>query len=136
MEALACGLRDTYVFLPAAQEDVRLVNFANATGPGSQYEGRVEVYHEGEWGTICDNDWTFQDAIVACRMAGFSTAVRPVTSGYYGRGTGRIWLDHVRCTGTESTLDSCFHSDWGTVDPSCNQHEKDAGVVCSDGELN
>ena len=63
---------------------VRLVN--NSTLPGSQYEGRVEVYSNGEWATVCARDWTYEDAEVVCRMAGFAVAVRPVTGGYYGQG--------------------------------------------------
>lgn len=49
----------------AAQEQlaVRLIN-VNGTGPGAQYEGRVEIYYNSEWGTICDNDWTFEDTQV------------------------------------------------------------------------
>lgn len=63
---------------------VRLVN--NSTLPGSQYEGRVEVYYNGTWATVCAHEWTYQDAEVVCRMAGFAVAVRPVSDGYYGRG--------------------------------------------------
>ena len=69
----------------SAQVYVRLVN-TNFTGPGSQYEGRVEVYDGNQWGTVCDNGWDWEDAHVVCVMSGFGTAVRPVLDGYYGRG--------------------------------------------------
>ena len=105
----------------------------NTTGPGAQYEGRVEIYHNGEWGTICDHDWTFEDAKVVCRMAGFASAVRPVLNNYYGRGDGVVWLDHVQCTGHETTLLDCDHDPFGDVHTSCQNHLNDAGVVCSDG---
>ena len=58
----------------------------NATGPGSQYEGRVEVFWHGEWGTVCSNGWNWEDANVVCVMVGFQTAVRPVTDGRFGPG--------------------------------------------------
>lgn len=36
-------------------------------------EGRVEVYHEDQWGTICNDGFTVQNAKVICRMLGFET---------------------------------------------------------------
>ena len=44
--------------------DVRLV------GGSYQWEGRVEVYMSGVWGTITDSDWTDDDARVVCRKLG------------------------------------------------------------------
>ena len=36
-------------------------------------EGRVEIYHDNHWATICDNSrsWDDQAAKVACSMAGY-----------------------------------------------------------------
>ena len=106
----------------------------NTTDVGSQYEGIVEVFHNGAWGTICNTQWTLNDALVACRTVGFSSAVRAVTDGsYYGAGLGSVYLNDVHCTGEETTLFNCSHSSWGNVPSSCD-HSNDAAVVCSDSK--
>ncbi|XP_030834240.1 deleted in malignant brain tumors 1 protein isoform X1 [Strongylocentrotus purpuratus] len=102
--------------------NVRLV------GGHTALEGRVEVFFEGSWGTVCDDLWDLDDARVVCRMLGFQTAVRAVVMAGYGPGSGSIILDNVQCLGTESNLDECSHNEYEIHD--CI-HNEDAGVVCS-----
>lgn len=39
-------------------------------------EGRVELLYNGSWGSICDDFWDYDDALVICHMLGFATAIR------------------------------------------------------------
>ncbi|NXK38893.1 NETR protein, partial [Piprites chloris] len=90
-------------------------------------EGRVEVYHDGRWGTICDDQWDDRDAEVVCRQLGFSGTPKALSWAHYGQGSGPILLDEVQCSGNELSLDQCKKSDWGQQ--NCD-HIEDAGVSC------
>ena len=96
---------------------------------GSSYNrGRVEVYYNGEWGTVCDDGWSSIDARVVCRQLGFGSYGSSYSRAYFGQGSGPIWLDSVACTGSESMLINCSHLGVG-VTRSCS-HSEDAGVRC------
>ena len=48
-------------------------------GGNETYEGRVEIYHSDQWGTICDDRWGFEEAVVVCRQLGYTSAKRAVS---------------------------------------------------------
>lgn len=54
--------------IPANPYPVRLVGGTRPT------EGRVEIYYNGEWGSICDDHWTLVEANIVCRELGFPGA--------------------------------------------------------------
>ena len=106
-----------------ADSALRLVNGY----PDNACSGRVEIYHQGRWGTVCDDFWELSDAHVVCRQLGCGHAVFPITRGKFGQGRGPIWLDDVGCSGLESSLAECPHPVFGAH--NC-WHGEDAGVVC------
>ncbi|KAM7451829.1 hypothetical protein ABFA07_000829 [Porites harrisoni] len=90
--------------------------------------GRIEVYHNGQWGTICDKSWSEQASKVACRELGFKTALYPSKRAFFGEGSGPIFLSNVKCTGDEHSLLECENDGFG-VTGDCT-HKNDAGVRC------
>ena len=127
--------------------DIRLVGGTN------EFEGRVEVCVNNQWGTICDRNWEAAEAAVACRQAGFSSTGWFVTlvilfgmcdpntivvisiagsvflnSAFFGQGTGPIVLDNVLCFGTEPRIYDCANSN-GVINRVCS-HARDASVRC------
>ncbi|NWS63334.1 LOX3B oxidase, partial [Chunga burmeisteri] len=108
------------------------LKFRLAGYPRKHNEGRVEVFYNDEWGTICDDDFTLANAHVLCRHLGFVAATGWAHSAKYGKGVGRIWLDNVNCAGGEKSIGDCKHRGWGNSDCS---HEEDAGVICKDERI-
>ena len=94
-------------------------------------EGRVEVKHQGEWGTVNDYNLIMEDASVVCRQLGCGAAVGFPGKAYFGPGLGPIWLLYTSCEGTESTVSDCEHSNIKDYRNDSHSQDEDAGVVCS-----
>ena len=103
--------------------------YVRLVGGSSYNEGRVEVYYNYQWGTVCDDGWDDTDAGVVCRQLGFGSSGTATGSAGFGYGSGSIWLNSVTCIGNESTLASCGHPGVG-ITSSC-YHNEDAGVRCT-----
>ncbi|XP_026109155.1 deleted in malignant brain tumors 1 protein-like [Carassius auratus] len=102
--------------------NVRLVNGS------SRCAGRVEVFHRGQWGTVCDDSWDMADAAVVCRELDCGKPVDALGNAHFGPGSGPIWTNCMLCTGSETTLKNCGSAEFFNY--NCN-HDTDAGVICS-----
>ncbi|XP_064515811.1 LOW QUALITY PROTEIN: scavenger receptor cysteine-rich domain-containing group B protein-like [Pseudopipra pipra] len=99
-------------------------------GGGGRCAGRVEVNHDGEWGSVCilEFDWEARWATVVCRQLGCGRVASSSPYALFGQGSGRIWLQPYFCLGTEEVLEECPNFGWGQH--QCG-HERDAGVICT-----
>lgn len=101
---------------------IRLVDGKN------RCEGRVEVHHNGTWGTVCDDLWGIEDAHVVCRQLDCGEGVNALGNSHFGEGVGSIFLDNVQCQGSETSIGQCQHQAFSVH--NCGHHE-DASVICS-----
>ena len=96
-------------------------------------EGSVQICHDAEWRSVCDDDLNVGNngpafAGVVCRQFGYATGEATLQSEFGAIYPVRFWLDDVVCTGTEAHLGDCAHADWGVH--NCAFAER-AGVRCT-----
>ena len=90
--------------------------------------GRVEVLHDGQWGTICGGQaWKGKNPEVVCKELGCGRALP--TQSSTREVSQHVWLDQVECDGKESTLKYCGHWPWGSHKDRCEN--SNARVLCS-----
>ena len=130
------------------QLSISQIDFAvRLSGGNVPTEGRVEVYHRKEWGTISHNGWGINSAHVVCRSLGYGVATEAKSGAFFGPGSGTVWLDNVWCYGVESDLEKCngggngwgggipleSQDRWYSITENIDQnHFSDASVICSE----
>ena len=139
-----------YIYIaiaPCNESDVRLMD-----GP-SKASGRIELCHNGTWGTICSDFWDNIDASILCKQLGYSPygncLVLIVTymnvnqnchniifflpgaivlPTYYFE---RVWPHHIvdlNCSGHENNLWNCSHN--ALINTYACSSDHDASVSC------
>jgi hypothetical protein len=115
-----------------------------------EVSGRLEVFHDGRWGTVCAPGFVVPEARVACRMLGAELGYQSVAWSYIApvntpdAESGPVWLGLLECDGQEATLEDCqvdlgwsngedISEGFGTstwADNWCD-HTYDVGVSCT-----
>ena len=123
----ALGLLAGLAALPAAHGADGDLRLADGVEPKS---GRLEVYLDGAWGTVCDDYFGEPEAKVACRQLGYVNADRWVGAGLVfldGDESTPIHMDDVDCDGSEARLVDCAHRRLSNC-----LHFEDLVLYCSD----
>ena len=104
-------------------EDIRL------TGGSTPYEGRVEVFMDGQWGTVCSmEEVTTAEAATLCNSLGFGPPQSVVSGALYGDNTDiPILVNSLVCQGTQDHFTQCRMGN----QPSGCTHNNDIGLICS-----
>ena len=95
-------------------------------GGRNDSEGRVEVFVNGHWGTVCGDTWHMKAAMMVCRELKSNFAQVLIKGKQFGVGK-RMVMSKPVCLGDERTLTECLHDDEVTC-PSDNV----AAVQCTD----
>ncbi|XP_076082552.1 scavenger receptor cysteine-rich domain superfamily protein-like [Mytilus galloprovincialis] len=91
-------------------------------------EGRLEIFHNNAWGTVCSDNFDTLDAATVCKIMGYETRYPyAIGQAFFGEGTGLVWLDEINCNGTEDDIYKCGSNGWGRTD--CG-HSKDVSILC------
>lgn len=118
--------------LPGEEElTVRLSNGTTAVGLTN---GRLEVWHNNLWGTVCIDRFDLRDAVVVCRQ--FSLYAHSVYLAAFNFDIGYempVWLTEVGCMGNETNIGYCSHPGIGAAALEDCHHVSDVAVECSEG---
>ena len=102
------------------------------TGGSTPYEGTVEVFRNGQWQTVCDDEWSLTTGNLVCRLLGYGPAIQVYSGAHFGEGAGNIWGRRWVCNGKESSLEECgvfaFCIDQEAAGVSCNPTVDSASV--------
>ena len=117
----------------ACRDSNWMIRLVNDDDEAKKSEGRVEVYYDGEWGVVCDDDWDLADANVTCRQLGYDGGT--TSSLRNGKETAKVRIYSSQCKGNETSLKNCTLFTEELTKP-CFAGKEDAGVVCKEKECN
>ncbi|XP_059916058.1 scavenger receptor cysteine-rich type 1 protein M130, partial [Gadus macrocephalus] len=70
-------------------------------------EGYVRLYIKGQWGSVGSDGWTKTNEDVVCKSIGCGTSLRSADIPLTVKAMGKVWLNKIKCNGTEAHLWDC-----------------------------
>ncbi|XP_074851773.1 scavenger receptor cysteine-rich type 1 protein M130-like [Carettochelys insculpta] len=102
--------------------DLRLVS-------GSDCAGRLEVFYNGTWGSVCSNQMSTVTAVIVCKQLHCGDGGYIAGDSTYGEGSGPAWLDRVQCSEQHSSLWQCPSEPWNAE--SCDDRREETHITCT-----
>merc|ERR1712226_1063993 len=93
-------------------------------GDGQSYGNVFATNRDGIFGPVCDDGWSYNQAVVVCRQLGYDDGYSYLES-HWGAVPDTFAMDSVSCSGDEQHLQDCSYE---TTD-DCGTYEG-AGVAC------
>ncbi|KAM8795458.1 scavenger receptor cysteine-rich domain-containing protein SCART1-like [Eudromia elegans] len=91
--------------------------------------GRLQVFYNGTWGSVC-SDWMIKDtASIVCKQLGCGDEGSIETPEQRGKISGNAWLDRVECGKKNSSFWQCPSAPWNPQ--SCDDLQKETHITCS-----
>ena len=92
--------------------------------------GIIQVCMNSAWGSVCNNGFGTNDAVVVCRQLGFSTieAIAFRDTSMFGTVSGPVILGQLPCQGSEANVIECTQN--RPILSQCSTSEI-AGVKCT-----
>ncbi|XP_041457301.1 scavenger receptor cysteine-rich domain superfamily protein-like [Lytechinus variegatus] len=98
-------------------------------GNATYQSSRVSVFHDGQWKSVCSDNWDWRTAQVACRQAGYFGTSYHLDQDAFSDFHPMVFTGHdIACDGSEYHLYYCS-ADWDS--PTCTSN-KVASVTCAD----
>ena len=119
--------------IDAANKSPKRVGTVRLVGGPDGSAGRLEMFTDGFWRSVCDHGWDSADASVVCRELDYSGVLVPADRISFSPGGGEIAGSHMACNGTENLLSECSYS---TDASSCTHNNNDVAVVCQGQRTN
>ncbi|KAK2510492.1 hypothetical protein Q9233_017687, partial [Columba guinea] len=117
---LWCG-----VALPVSGGEFVALRLENSGG----CSGRLQVFYNGTWGSVCSNSMTPDTVSLVCKELGCGDGGSLEADLPYGRVSGPAWLDYVQCEKGTSSFWQCPSTPW---DPqSCDDLREETHITCN-----
>ncbi|KGL79941.1 Antigen WC1.1, partial [Tinamus guttatus] len=92
--------------------------------------GRLQVFYNGSWGSVCSNSMTSSTVSLVCKQLGCGDGGFLETDLPYRKVSGHTWLDHVECGKRNSSFWQCPSDPWNPQ--SCDDQREETHITCND----